>query len=214
MNFQNGRGESPACQRRLRQPESIIQPARRCMENGSRIDTELTYARDIGNAGFASEKTVRDPEHGSALVNRYGRGKRQDKARCRPRIIHGERPHFGDGIQYEATVQCLIKHRDAERQTCPFILYTPSSQIRLSGCNRGRQSLAFHFGDLFAQGKNRFLRRGVSGHGVSSISICSLYVLIDSRACRESQSAMDRNLFLICYSNDSYLEKSRHWPYM
>lgn len=43
---------------------------------------------------------------------------------------------------------------------------------------------------------------------------CSLYVLIDSRARQESQSSLDRNLFLICYSDDSYLEKKDHRPYM
>lgn len=37
VDFQNGRGESPARQRRFRQPQSIVQPSRRRMENTMRI---------------------------------------------------------------------------------------------------------------------------------------------------------------------------------
>jgi hypothetical protein len=89
VNFKDGCGKGPARQRRFRQPECIVEPARRCMENRRRIDAEPGYARDIRDTGFAGEKAVRDPEHGPALMSLHRRGKRQGKARCCPGIIHG-----------------------------------------------------------------------------------------------------------------------------
>ncbi|TNM60560.1 hypothetical protein FHP24_25305 [Aliirhizobium smilacinae] len=96
----------------------------------------------------------------------------------------------------------------------PSFAVSPNGDILHFCRSHCRQIFAFQSGDLFAQGKKLLLRRGVACHGVSSISKCSLYVLIDSRAHWRSQQPQDRNLFLICYSDDSYLEKKEHRPYM
>jgi hypothetical protein len=129
VDFKYGRGKRPACQRRLCQPESIIQPARRCMENLFGIDAEPAYARNVGSAGFACEKTVGDPQHGPALMNLYGRGKRQDEACCRPGIIQGRRSCFGNGIEHEATIQGIVQRLYSERQSRPLISPFPRGRI-------------------------------------------------------------------------------------
>ncbi len=180
-----------------------------------RIDAELSEPPGIKNTRFARGEPVRDPQHRSrsAFDGIEARGERKNEPACGTGVIHRQGADFRDGIEQQSARQRLVQIAHAERQpgarVCGISRFLQNGIVCPFGGDHGRQGSAFESGDLFAQGKKRLLRRGSACHGVSSIPICSLYVLMDSRGGRKSQQPPCRNLFLICYRIDSLSRKNR-----
>lgn len=201
-DFENGGDNSPAGHRGLRKPQGIVQLARRGVKNIPLAQSELFEADGIGNSGLLRGHDIADPQNRRvAWLSRFQvRGQRESKAACCSGISHQQRADFRDAVERQATFQRGIHRRYAEWQTrliIPgFLAFRISGQVRLFRRGKRRERFSFQSGDLFAQGKKRLLRRGVLGHGVSSIRTCSLYVLMDSRAGRKSQQPNPGNLFL------------------
>lgn len=201
-DFENDGDKRPARHCCLREPQGIIQLAWRGIENIPRAQSELLEADGIGNTGFLCGNDITDPQNRRlARLPRFQmRRQRESKAACSPGIPHQQRADFRDAVEQQTAFQCGVHLHDAEWQAglvgLGFPAFRIGRQVSLFRRGKRRQRFSFQSGDLFAQGKKRLLRRGVLGHGVSSIHTCSLYVLMDSRAVRKSQQPNPGNLFL------------------
>ncbi len=201
-DFENDGDKSPARQCGLGKPQGIVQLAWRGVKNIPAAQSELFETDGIRNSGLLHGDDITDPEKRrlARLSRLEVRRQRESKAACCPGIPHQTGTDFRDAVERQATFQGGIHRRYAEWQTGWVVLGFPAlrigSRVRLFRRGKRRQRFSLQSGDLFAQGKKRLLRRGVLGHGVSSICTCSLYVLMDSRAARKSQQPNPGNLFL------------------
>ncbi|CDZ72545.1 Hypothetical protein NGAL_HAMBI2610_41690 [Neorhizobium galegae bv. orientalis] len=174
-DFENDGDKSPACQCGLGKPQGIVQLARRGVKNIPVAQSELFETDGIGNSGLLHGEGITDPEKRRlARLSRFEvRRQRESKAACCPGIPHQERADFRDAVERQAAFQCGVHLRYAEWQAGLIVPGFPAfridGRVRLFRRCKRRQGFPFQSGDLFAQGKKRLLRRGVLGHGVSSI---------------------------------------------
>ncbi|MBW6424494.1 hypothetical protein KX729_23880 [Rhizobium sp. XQZ8] len=174
-DFENGGRKSAADQRCFGQPEGILQLAGGCIENVLRIQPELFETRWIGGAAFLRGDDIAHPENGCiGILLLFQLGcESKGKAGCRARIRRQRGADFGHAVQREATFQgvihCVHAKEKARLIQSGSVVFRILCKVCLFCSRKCGQGPAFQFGDLFTQGKNRLLRPGVPGHGVSSI---------------------------------------------
>ncbi len=167
-----------------------------------RLQSELPETRRIRSARLLPGDGVTDPQNrpSTDLPSLKMRHEREGEPACRACISHQSCADFRNSIKRQTALQGDIQRIYAEGKTKLFYLgffaFRVFGSLRLFCRGKGWQGFPLQSGDLCAQGKKSLLRRGVLGHGVSSIHICSLYVLRDSRGREKSQQKSLRNLFL------------------
>ncbi len=208
-DFENGRGQRTARRSRLRQPQRLLQLSRRSLEEVLYLETILRKPHRIGQSRLAIGEPVADPQKGRGFSLPLDKSRqRQNKTTAYSGIAHGRCADLCYAIQGQTTIQCCIHVWKADRKPMGEsdmlgFLFTPRLLLAYQ-----RGSLAFQFGNCLTQGKKSLLRRGMFGHGVSSIPICSLYVLMDSRALLKSQLAFWEKSRLLSEAHES----SRKFP--
>lgn len=150
----------------------------------------------IRNAGFLCGNDVTNPQNRcpACFFGLEIGGKRKHKSARRPRIQHQHRANFREAIKWQAPVQGSVQRRYAEWQA--RLIIPGFLCFRIAGgfcllCRSERwQRFSLQSGDLFAQGKKRFPRRGVLGHGVSSITNVHFMFLWIPEASKRVNSQM------------------------
>jgi hypothetical protein len=208
-DFENGRGQRTARCCSFRKPQRLLQLSRCGLEEVLYLETILRKPHRIGQSRLAIGEPVADPQKGRGFSLPLDKGRqRQNKTLPAP----------------------ALRMADVRISVIPSRGKPPSSAASMSGRPISRRwgnliwwifcspracssptsvgSLAFQFGNRLTQGKKSLLRRGMLGHGVSSIPICSLYVLMDSRALLKSQLAFWEKSRLLRETHES----SRKFP--
>lgn len=183
----------------------------------------MQKAYAIGHTCFLHRGRVADPKDWSAsksfplLLPLKPGSQREREAAQGPGIAGKAGTDLRNAIHGQPSLESSIEFRNAEGQA-KFITLRSSFRLPCKHtllCRRqSRHRPAFQSGNLFTQGKKLLLRRGISGHGVSSVHKCSLYVLMDSRARPESQQTISTKPALPGKADDSTLEKLCRNAYM
>lgn len=170
---------------RFRQPECILQLARRGMEKPFRLQPEILQPRSIGTTRLQRADGITDPEQwqqpaGILLLLLQSRRNGHRQTACRPCITGTRRAEFGNRIELKAAFQGVIKRFHTERQAWQNTLLPPLASFRQGfPFRRGKRRRGFSLqsGNGFAERKKPLARQGGLRHGVLSIRLVPVMFL-------------------------------------
>jgi len=205
-HFQDDHRKGRAGKRRFRQPERFLQLARRCLQEGRRLQSEITDTDGIGQARLHRGDRIADPENrGYGRICAGGlrmepRGKSKGKAAGRPGIPQAERADFRQRIQRHTALHRGIEVADPgrkqwlgnTRRTGLWLLRQHLMRRR----SQSRYRPAFQSGNGFTQGKKRFPRHGGFGHDVHSRSIMFLLCSYGFQRSEKESTPIYKKIFL------------------
>ncbi len=176
-HFEDDGREGRAFDGSLRQPERILQLARRGMEEPLRIQPEILKARSVGAPRLQRADRIADPQQrqlpaGILLLPLQPCRNRHGKSACCSRIAGAGRTELGDRIKQQTAFQRLVERPYAKRQARQNALrprFTPFRYGFTFRRRKRRRGLSFQTGNGFAERKKPLARQGGLRHGVLSI---------------------------------------------
>lgn len=172
--FEDDGRESSAFDRRLRQPERLVQLAWRGMEKPLRAQSEIPKPGNIRTTCLQRADSIADPEQrqkpaGIRFLFLQPRGDGHRQPACRTCVTRQSGAEFGDCIERQPAFQRLVKTFHPKRQG-----RQNGSLRRLAAfrqgfplcCRKRRRGLPLQSGDGFAERKKPLARQGVLRHGV------------------------------------------------
>lgn len=193
-HFEDDGREGSAFHRHLRQPERLIQLARRGMEKPLRAQSEIPKPWCIGTTGLQRADGIADPEQrhkpaGIRFLFLQPRGNSHRQPACRTGIARQSRAEFGDRIERQPAFQRAVEKFNPKRQgrqnASPGCL-TSCRQGFLLRRGKRRREPSLQSGDGFAERKKPLARQGVLRHGVLQFVLFLLCSYRFQRANEES----------------------------
>lgn len=212
-HFEDDGREGSAFHRHLRQPERLVQLARRGMEKPLRAQSEIPKPGSIGTAGLQRADGITDPEQrqkaaGIRLLFLQSRGNSHRKPACSTGITRQSGTEFGDRIERQAAFQRPVEKLHPKRQGRQSALLAGLTSFRQGfpfRCSKRRRGPSLQSGDSFAERKKPLARQGVLRHGVLRSVLFLLCSYRFQRANEESTSIFYENIPAF----DSALENRR-----
>jgi hypothetical protein len=212
-HFEDDGREGSAFHRHLRQPERLVQLARRRMEKPLRAQPEIPKPGGVGTTGLQRADCIADPEQrhkpaGIRFLFLQSRGNSHRQPACSACITRQSRAEFGDRIERQAAFQRAVEKLHPKRQGRQNALLaglTSFCQGFLLRCGKRRRGPSLQSGNGFAERKKPLARQGVLRHGVLRSVLFLLCSYRFQRANEESTAIFYENIPAF----DSALENRR-----
>jgi len=184
-HFEDDNREGSTFDGRFRQPERILQLARRGMEKPFRLQPEILQPRSIGTTRLQCADGITDPEQrqqpaGILLVLLQSRCNGHRQSTRRPCITGTRCAEFGNRIELKAAFQRFIECFHPEGEVWQHTLLPPLASFRQGfPFRRGKRRRGFSLqsGNGFAERKKPLARQGGLRHGVLSIRLVPVMFL-------------------------------------
>lgn len=184
-HFKDDGREGSTFKGRFRQPERILQFARRGMEKPFRLQPEILQPRSIGTTCLQCADGITDPEQrqqpaGILFLLLQSRRNGHRQTAYRPCMAGTRRTEFGNRIELQAAFQGLIERLNAKRQPRQNAILPSLASFREGfPFRRGqrRRGFSLQSSNGFAERKKPLARQGGLRHGVLSIRLVPVMFL-------------------------------------
>ena len=184
-HFEDDNREGSTFDGRFRQPERVLQLARRGMEKPFRLQPEILQPRSIGATRLQCADGITDPEQrqqpaGILLLLLQSRRNGHRQSTRRPCIAGTRRAELGNRIELQTAFQGLIERFNTKRQPRQNALLPPLASFRQGfpfRRSKRRGGFSLQSGNGFAERKKPLARQGDLRHGVHSIRLVPVMFL-------------------------------------
>lgn len=184
-HFEDDDREGSTFYGRFRQPERVLQLARRGMEKPFRFQPKILQPRSIRATRLQCADGITDPEQrqqpaGILLLFLQSRRNGHRQTACRPCVTGTRRAEFGNRIELQAAFQGVIERFHTERQAWQNTLLPPLASFRQRfpfRRSKRRRGFSLQSGNGFAERKKPLARQGGLRHGVHSIRLVPVMFL-------------------------------------
>ena len=192
-NFEDDGAEARHGKGGLGDPERILHRARQAEDEAADIEPKGLQTQPIGQARLGGSHRLADPENGSHRLAFFKARSLAEHAECggktggSTRIARLGIADFRHAFKRQTALEKIVQIGNAERKHLAagflFLPLTEATGIgRLGGAHDARKPTVFDPCYGFPERKHRLPLHGCVGHDGQLPSVCSCYVLLDSRA--------------------------------